>query len=265
MKAARDLAILSAAALGVACSRWDLPVEIPFQAAWDGKPIACSGTLPALTDLRFYVMNPRLIDEEGGEHDVRFANEFEWENDAVALIDLETGSGSCAAGSPEVYDRVIGVARAGAYRGLRFTVGVPFRINHSDPRNAGPPLDRADMHGGSVSGYRFLRAGVAADGSTFEVHLGSTGCDGSVGYVTGCKYPNRVEVFLPDFVPGNGVTVNLDGLLGADGLEGTRERCVSGPPEDGSCHTAYAALGLDVETGLPTGRQRIFSQFVVGP
>lgn len=259
MKATRYLVLLCVAALSVACSRWDLPVEVPFHAAWKGKAIACEGTAPALTDLRFYVTNPRLIDEEGREHDVRFATEFEWENDAVALIDLETGRGSCAAGSPEVYNRVIGVARAGDYRGLRFTVGVPFRINHSDPRNASPPLDRADMHGGSVSGYTFLRAGVAAADGAFEIRVGSAACDGSVGYVTGCEYPNRIEVFLPDFVPGSSVAVDLDRLLDADGLGATRIRCLT-RPLDGPCATAYTALGIDVETGLPTGRQRVFSQ-----
>lgn len=260
MKAARNLAALCAAAVSISCGRWDLPVEIPFHATWGGQPIACDGTTPALTDLRFYVSNPRFIDGQGRELDVRFATEFEWENDAVALIDLETGGGSCAAGSPEVYDRIIGVARAGEYRGLKFTVGVPFRINHSDPRNAGPPLDRADMHEGTLSGFTFLRAGVAAAEGAFEIRVGSADCDGAVGYVTGCRYPNRIEVFLPDFAPGDGVAIHLDRLLDAGGLEGARSRCLS-VPRDGPCAVAYSALGIDTETGLPTGSQRVFALF----
>jgi uncharacterized repeat protein (TIGR04052 family) len=253
-------AFLVAAAACASCSRWDLPVEIPFHAAWNANPIACSGTEPALTDLRFYVTNPRLLDEEGREHDVRFATEFEWENDAVALIDLETGSAACAAGSPEIYDRIIGVARAHQYRGLRFTVGVPFRLNHADLRSASPPLDRSDMHWQSIAGYRFLRAGVAAAGGAFEIHVGSAGCDGSVGYVTGCEFPSRIEVFLADFVPGeSSVAVNLDTLLDGLALGGARRRCIS-TPQDATCAAAYDALGIDVSTGLPTGRQRVFSQ-----
>lgn len=258
MRAARHLALLCTVVLGAACSRWDLPVEIPFYATWNGEPIACEGTSPALTDLRFFVTNPRLVDREGNEHDVRFATEYEWENDAVALIDLETGNGACASGSNEVYDRMIGVAVAGDYRGLRFTVGVPFRLNHADLRSATPPLDRVDMHSHSVSGHKFLRAGVAAAGGAFEVHVGSAGCNGSVGYVTGCEYPNRIEVFLPDFVPGGSVAVNLDALVEAAWLVGAQSRCLPGT-QDGHCAAAYAALGIDVETGLPTGQQRVFS------
>ena len=219
MSRARLAAVLATTITCISCSRWDLPVEIPFHATWDNRAIACEGTTPALTDLRFYVTNPRLIDAAGREHDVRFATEFEWENDAVALIDLETGSGTCAGGSAETYDRVIGVARAGDYRGLRFTVGVPFRLNHADLRTASPPLDRNDMHSQTVSGYKFLRAGVAAEPGGFDIQLSSEGCNGSVGYVTGCERPNRIEVFLPDFEPGDGVSVNLDRLRDfADGL-----------------------------------------------
>ena len=227
MSRIRLSAVLATAITCISCSGWDLPVEIPFRATWEDHAIACEGTTPALTDLRFYVTNPRLIDAAGREHDVRFATEFEWENDAVALIDLETGSGACAAGSPEMYDRVIGVARAGDYRGLRFTVGVPFRLNHADWRTASPPLDRNDMHSQTVSGYKFLRAGVAAEQSGFEIDVGSEGCNGSVGYVTDCERPNRIEVFLPDFEPGDGVSVNLERLR-------------------------------DVANGLPMGEQHVF-------
>lgn len=227
MSKARLSAVLATTITCISCSRWDLPVEIPFQATWDNRAIACEGTTPALTDLRFYVTNPRLIDAAGRERDVRFATEFEWENDAVALIDLETGRGACAGGSPETYDRVIGVARAGDYRGLRFTVGVPFRLNHADSRTASPPLDRNDMHSQTVSGYTFLRAGVAAESGEFDIRISSEGCNGSVGYVTGCERPNRIEVFLPDFVLGDGVSVNLDRLR-------------------------------DVANGLPMGKQDVF-------
>lgn len=243
--------------LGASCSRWDLPVEIPFHAAWKGHAIACSGTTPALADLRFYVSNPRLLDAEGEEHDVRFATEFEWENDAVAYIDLETGNGACAGGTPEVYHRIVGVAREAEYRGLRFTVGVPFRLNHADLRTASPPLDRIEMHSQAVSGYTFLRAGVKGAEGEFRIRVGSEACEGSVGYVTGCEFPGRIEVFLPDFVPGdNGVVVNLDRLLPDSGLDGAQIHCAS--PEQGDCAASYAALGIDVRTGLANGQQRVF-------
>ena len=257
MKVVRTLSVVIAAALGLSCSRWDLPIEIPFHAAWHGKAIACSGTTPALTDLRFYVTNPRLVDEQGSEHDVRFATE--WENDAVAYIDLENGEGACGDGSPALYDHIVGVARAGNYRGLRFTIGVPFRLNHADLRNASPPLNLDAMHTRSVSGYRFLRAGVADAQGDRQVYIGSAACKGSPGYVTDCELPNRIEVFLADFVPGkDGVAVNLDLLLAGTGADGYVADCTA-VPMDAGCAAALAALGIDPETGHPTGEQRVFS------
>lgn len=258
MKAARTLAILGVAPLCASCGQWDLPVEIPFHAAWNGKAIACEGTTPTLTDLRFYVTNPRLVDRDGHEQDVRFATEYEWENDAVAYIDLETGSGACVEGSPEVYDRVIGVARDGQYDGLRFTVGVPFRLNHVDMRTATPPLNRSEMHTQTISGYTFLRAGVAVSGGEFQIRVASAACEGSIGYVTGCEFPGRIEVFLSNFVPGESrVAVNLDVLVAGFDLAGTQTRCE--PRGEGDCAAAFAAFGIDPETGQSSTDQRVFS------
>ena len=191
---------------------------------------------------------------------MRFATEYAWENDAVAYIDLETGKGTCAGGSAEFYDRIIGVTRAGDYRGLKFTVGVPFRLNHADFRGASSPLDLPDMHSQSVSGYKFLRAGVGTSEATFQIHIGSDGCDGTTGYVTGCDYPNRIEVYLPDFVLGQSeVQVNLDELVSDARLaDGTRVSCTPSR-RDGECAGALAALGIDADTGQTTGQQRVFS------
>jgi len=241
------------------CGRWDLGVEIPVVATWHGNPIDCETTDPSMTDLRFYLANPQLIDLEGNRHDVRFATEFEWENDAVAFIDLENGRGACTNGTPDVFDRVIGVARAGDYRGLRFTIGVPFRLNHENPLTAAPPLDDPAMHWHWRSGYKFLRAGVRTGSDGFWLHGGSAGCEGTVGHITGCRFPNRIEVELPDFVPGQSVVeIDLAELVaGTDLTDGAASDCSSGPPES-ACTAPYAALGIDFATGHANGGQQVF-------
>ena len=241
------------------CSRWDLGVEIPVIASWEGRPIGCNGDSPVLSDLRFYVSNPQLIDGEGKAHDVRFATEFEWQNDAVAFIDLEDGSGACENGTEEIFDRIIGVARAGEYRGLRFTIGVPFRLNHENPLTATPPLDDPAMHWHWRSGYKFLRAGVLFGNDGFWFHGGSAGCEGTVGHITGCRFPNRIDVFLPDFVPGeSAVEIDLAKLLtGTDLDDGKASDCSSGPPES-ACVAPYSALGIDFATGGAVGAQKVF-------
>lgn len=228
----RILTALIASLYLASCGRWDLGVEIPFVATWEGRPIACSGDGPLLTDFRLYLSNPQLADADGEYHDVRFATEFEWQNDAVALIDLETGDGACRGGTEAVFDRVIGVARARDYRGLRFTVGVPFRLNHQDPGRATPPLGDPAMQWHSMSGYTFLRAGVKRAPDAFRLDVASAGCEGSASHVTGCRFPNRIEVLLPDFVPGHSV-VEVD--------------------------LAALEAGIDMVDGDPNGAQGVFS------
>ena len=77
-----------------------------------------------------------------------------------------------------------------------------FDLNHDNPLTAEPPLDDPDMHWHWRSGYKFLRAGIRTATDGFWIHAGSAGCEGTVGNITGCRFPNRIDVFLPDFVPG---------------------------------------------------------------
>ena len=256
----RHLAILALASLCMSCEQWDLPVEIPFVATWHGDPIACDSVAPALTDLRFYISDPQLLDSEGRWHDVRFATEMSWQNDAVALIDLENGEGACVNGTPEVLSDMGGVARAGEYRGLRFTIGVPFSLNHANPMTAGPPLDDPDMHWHWRSGYKFLRAGIRTENDGFWIHVGSTGCEGTVGHVTGCRSPNRIQIALPDFTPGKStVAINLAALAaGTDLNDEVPGDCSSGPAES-ACVAPFSALGINHSTGKQEGTQSVFS------
>jgi len=257
---ARLFAALATLGACTSCSQWDHPVNIPFVATWQGQPISCDSPDVALSDLRFYVSNVQLIDSAGQRHDVRFATEMAWQNDAVAFIDLESGSGACQNGTSGLSTYMLGVTKAREYRGLRFTVGVPFRINHENPLVAKPPLDDPDMHWHWRSGYKFLRAGVKTRTDGFWIHAGSAGCEGTVGNITGCKFPNRIEVELPDFVVDqHAVNIDLTALVAGTNLDDeTPTDCSSGPPED-TCIAPFAALGMAFETGEQTGAQGVFS------
>lgn len=256
----RHTVLLGLTLLCGSCSQWDFGVKIPFVATWNGSPIDCGSTATALTDLRFYVSDPQLVDGEGRAHEVRYATEYQWQNDVVALLDLESGKNACQNGTPEVYDHLVGVARAGEYRGLRFTIGVPFRLNHANPLTASPPLDDPDMHWHWRSGYKFLRAGIRTDTDGTWIHTGSAGCEGTVGNITGCRFANRIDVFLPDFVPGEStVRIELAELFaGTDLDDEQRSNCSSGPAES-SCTAPFAALGIDFATGEQASLQRVFS------
>lgn len=256
----RNILALCLAALSLSCSRWDLGLEIPFVATWNGTPLTCDGGDRALTDLRFYISKPQVLTADGKARDVGFMVEKPWQNDAVALIDLEDGTGACRNGTAEVTAHLVGVTRSGDYRRLRFTVGVPFRINHGNPLTASPPLDDPDMHWHWRSGYKFLRAGVRDGSDGFWIHVGSAGCKGTVGNISECRFPNRIVVELDGFVPGESrVAIDLAQLTaGVDLDDGVASDCSSGPAEE-ACIAPFRALGIDFETGRQDGDQTVFT------
>jgi len=145
-----------------------------------------------------------------------------------------------------MHTAITGRVAAGRYVGLRFTLGVPFVLNHADPDEAEPPLDQTAMHWHWLAGYKFLRAGVRKDDATTYLHLGSTGCSGRIGAVTGCKEPNRPAIALANFDPARNVVAVDVGALFADVPAGA---CQS-EPDNPVCAPLLKHLGLGGEQNV---------------
>lgn len=257
----RIAGIVSSALAIAGCAEPDVPLTIGFEAVYAGAPIRCGdGAGVQLTDLRFYVSDVRLRDEAGAWRQVALDDAGPWQRPDLALIDLENGAASCMNGTADVNAGIAGRTGPGAWRGLEFTLGVPFEANHGDPLAARPPLGDAAMHWHWRGGYKFLRAGLVSAGDGFWMHLGSTGCRGTIGAITHCDAPNRVTVRLDDFVPGDVVLVELAALVSGGALDdGVATDCSSGPAED-NCAAAFRALGLDHGSGAAGGAQRLFAR-----
>lgn len=237
-------------------------MNLEFVATWHGQPLQCSDAGIRLTDLRFFVSSVTLLDPDGNEHGLEMIEDGRWQQAGVALIDLENGAADCENGSLEMNSQLSGTTRAAEFSGLRFIVGVPFDLNHANPLTAQPPLDDAAMHWHWRSGYKFLRAGVATESDGFWLHLGSTGCEGTVQNISGCRRPNRVLVELPDFSPQTGqIEVDLAALFqDVDLNDGESSDCSSGPAEE-SCAEPFRALGLEFDAktaGSRPSSQNVF-------
>ena len=228
-----------------ACSAKHVPVVVEFSAAWDDQTITCNSSDIGLTDLRFFVSNVVLIDSKGSEHELLLTPDDRWQQEDVALIDLENGEGACLNGTPEMNARLSGTAETGDFNAIRFTIGVPFDLNHANPLLAESPLDDAAMHWHWRSGYKFLRAGISTPSDGFWLHLGSTGCKGTVQNISECRSPNRVTVTVSDFTPeSQRIDLMLSELFhGIDLYDGKPSDCSSGPPEL-ACAVPFSALGL---------------------
>ena len=243
------------------CSESPAPVVIPFVPVLGAERMQCTETGGGvqLTDLRLYISDIKLIDPSGEFVDLRLDTDDRWQQQDLALLDFEDGSGACTNGTAETNTALRGLAKPDNYVGLQFTVGVPFDRNHADPLQADAPLGDAAMHWHWRAGYKFLRAGVRTPEDGFWIHLGSTGCEGTVRNISACRLPNRVTVMLEDFVPGvDTVEIDLEALVAATRLDdGIPTDCSSGPAET-SCEAPFRALGVPSTAEPATHPQRVF-------
>jgi len=108
---------------------------------WDSVYTSPGGDRYKITNWKFFISNIALSSSLGKEQPAFIENK-----PAVLLIDFSKAN-----------DQIIQV-EIGEYTDIRFDVGLPRQINHTDPTSALPPLDLAqqDMYWEWNSGYIFL-------------------------------------------------------------------------------------------------------------
>jgi len=246
------LTLLILFSLGTACTPDPTEIEIPFTVLYNGKPVGCDMPVEAvsMTDLRFYVYDLRLLGPANEETSIVLQPDEFWQTETVALLDFENGQGACINGSERTNTVVRGRHTPAESRGIAFRIGVPAHLNHEDALVATPPLNFTDMHWHWATGYKFLRAGVETADDGFWMHLGSSLCEGTIGNIKGCRAPNRPEVTLSDFTPGQDrITIDLaDMFADVDLGDSITSDCSSGPAEV-ACIAPFGALGIDFDSG----------------
>jgi uncharacterized repeat protein (TIGR04052 family) len=226
-----------------------------------GEPRAAFGvdglSTAQLLDLRFYVHDVALEGPAGELTPVELLDESPWQALGVALLDFEDATGACSNGTAPTRDFIAGVAPEGEYTAIRFTLGVPFELNHLDVTLAPSPLNLTRLYWNWRGGYVFLRADLQTvpEGDDlpagFHMHLGSTGCTSEAANVAPedeCASPNRPTIRLDGFDPKRSVVTldvaaMLEGVDLAFNTEGTALGCMSAPT-DPECLLPMTRLGL---------------------
>jgi len=272
------LATLLAAGCSLALpAHADQNVELRFAAEVGGAPFACGesyssvGTSAASitpADFRMYLSAVALLDAEGKAVPLTLEQDGIWQYQDVVLLDFEDGSGPCQNGNAPTNLSVRGSVPDGDYRGLQFTLGLPFALNHADNLLAASPLNLSAMFWNWQGGYRFFKvdlagmgggmmmrdaaAGGHGGGGGFLVHLGSTGCASAASTAAptvACANPNLVSASFPQFdAATDSVVVDLADLLQfSDVTINTPETspgCMSGVT-DPECAGVFRGFGLD--------------------
>ena len=250
-----------------------LDIDLHFAAAVGDQPAACGqsyegigsqATTIEIQDLRFFVHDIALIDGMGQAVPLTLAQDGLWQYETLALLDFEDGSAACQdGGTAELNAVVVGTIPDGDYVGIRFTLGVPFALNHHAVDAAPSPLNLPSMFWNWQGGYKFARVDLLndnPDSPAWYWHQGSTGCE-SAGPMEGpteeCARPNRLPVEFTSFdVASDTIVLDLAMLLdGVDVSQNTMDTapgCMSGVT-DPECIALFPKLGLDLDTGACIG------------
>jgi len=227
--------------------------ERPFRRAEVYRGLAGGADELTLSELRFYVSRPRLLDAAGREYVLNLNGDART-SAQLSLLDFAEAPERSLRGSLALPADARPVA-------LAFELGVPFSENHQDVSTARAPLDASNMFWVWRHGYKFLRLEAESRGTSgaqpVSVHLGSTGCAGEspIAAPARCKHPNRVQVRLERFdAKRDVVQLDLAPLLASLSLPArdASAGCES-DPEDPDCAGVFAALGLRGSAG-----QRVF-------
>ncbi len=288
------LAAFAATALltQTAVAQQDRKVSIRFAAVVGDQPFACGNSYEGIgataskvtpSDFRFYVSGVELIDAAGKAVPLKLDQDERWQHRDVALLDFENRTGPCLTGTQETRDVVVGTVPAGTYRGLRFSLGVPFELNHADATIAPSPLNLTSFFWNWQAGYKFLRVDLSTSGRPqdikpgdvprfgdrsasnrlgFAIHLGSTMCaaEGPNKAPANCGNPNRPTIEFSAFDPDKDVVLAdlksvLDGVDVDTNQAESPAGCMS-TPTDGDCNPLLRNFGL-VFAGQPA-QQKFF-------
>jgi uncharacterized repeat protein (TIGR04052 family) len=258
------------------------PVQLSFEAVVHGEPVACGRTFAnigttrssiTISDIRWYVSNIELVSASGTAVPVALEQDGKWQSGTVALLDFEDGSATCANGTPDTRAVVTGSAPAGEYVGVRFTVGLPFDVNHRDPTTQPSPLNLSRMFWNWNAGYKFARIDMKSTGQPqgWVLHLGSTTCGpggGPTVVPATCTHENAPRVSLAPFDAARDVIrFDLGALLAESNVDSnqkdTAAGCMSGQTDD-DCAGIFKTLGLPFRTNA-AAPQSVFSVRAAGP
>ena len=253
-------------------------VAIGFKALNGNKAVSCNKPITGLgktsrtaqlTDLRFYVSGVQLLRKGGGAVNVKLQKGTKWSytkgNAGVTLIDLENGTGACAADGTKATNAFVrGTVPEGKYVGVRYSVSVPYPLNHTSVTTEPAPLNSMAMAWNWQFGRKFVKIELTQDDSPdwaaeiFYLHVGSTDCTGDpgAGEKAKCALPNRDKITLKKFNPASQrIAIDLKSLFsGVDIASNVGTPGCMSETTDPECPSVFKSLGLKLGTKQTTNQ-----------
>lgn len=223
------------------------PAEIHFGIGMDGE--TGSSAAVGVRNVQFYIHDVQLLDAAGLPHPFRFDAVAPRQSGELALVELG-GSGETIRNAK--IRGTLDSGAAGTYTGIRFSIGVPFALNHANPLTAPAPLDRSELFWTWQSGHKFLRVDLLDAGREWSFHLGSTGCTSPSALrppATPCAQPNVMRVEITGIDPlRQSIQLQLHEFVSSM-RAAEHAICTGDYAHDPACADVFAKTGLQADTG----------------
>jgi len=229
--------------------------KITFQVQFSGKNIHCESTFPLsvttkamwqYTQLQFFISNIELKNTQGGWYKPALIKS-PYQSHDIALLGEHCNKANKSKRNWSLnFANKVNIKAANA---IRFTLGIPFRLNHLNPLTQESPLNVPSMFWGWQQGHKFLRLEMSSrlpqslKTNNWLFHLGSVGCKASSPLRSPkqeCLQPNRYTFQLPLVDNNNTIVLNLSTLLRGISLQ-SENNCQSAP-DNKTCQQLMANL-----------------------
>lgn len=192
----------------------------------------------------FFISNVELQNQQGQwQRWPMLQSKFQYRN--VALLghhcppQSASASGQVAAQSGNWQIQFDPLLNPTEIQNIRFTLGVPFDLNHAFPLSQPSPLNLPSMFWVWRTGHKFLRLELQSNDDNWLFHLGSTGCKSASAVRAPqqqCLHPNRIQIEMPfaDNTAGtNPIVFDLSPLL--HNLRPRQQSSCQSEPDNKAC------------------------------
>ena len=238
------------------CFERTLPTKVSFQPMYKNMPLSCESNFHSSNEktissdelikwqyqqLQFYIHGVEVNTRKNGWQPWEMTTNSNQASNVALLGEMCNENKE----EPNWHIELVPLDFSADITDIRFSIGVPFELNHLNPLTQPSPINDSSMFWGWRGGHKFMRIELASQYDDWLFHLGSTGCK-ALSPVRApkseCLHPNRVIVSLPFSEKSSVIKFDLAVLL--RGIALTRDNSCQSAVDEESCKVLFKNSGM---------------------
>lgn len=199
----------------MACSKKPTQTQLTILPTWQGQLVNCDTIFSIqdekwrVRDFSFYLSQVEYQDLAGQWHKVTLDVGKESSSQVVLL------SPECSNEANDYRWQIKTKHNIDQWQKVKFTLGVPFELNHNNPIFQKSPLNVPSMFWVWRTGHKFLRLEMESEKDNWLFHLGSLGCQAKSAVRAPekpCQFPNTFS-YKVDLLATKKINLDISALL----------------------------------------------------